>query len=1699
MADVNIGTLRGYIELEDRLTPKLQIAGQGIAKLGKDLDQLGSRMQTAGLAMTPLSAAITGLGAVSATTFAVFEREMNRVAAISGATEEQFAALEHQAKELGRTTQFTTRQAADAMGFLAMAGLRANDILGAMPSVLQLAASAQMDMGRAADITTNILTGYNMRVEELGRVNDVLVKAFTSANTNLEQLGEAFKYAGPVAKAAGIEFEQAAAALALMGNAGLQSSMAGTSLRGAITRLLNPTNEAAELMQALGVTATDAHGRLLPLDQILEQLAPHAENAGAFMEIFGQRAGPGMMALVGQGVEKLRELTRELENSAGIAQKVADVQMQGLMGSWLELESAAEGLAIAVGDALSPALSGVLDIGTVLFTFATERLLPTFLALPQPIQLATTSIILLGAAIGPLLIVLGTLVRMSGVFMQGYVALNSVLFTLGNTVPILTARLALLEMTERGNAIATGINSAAKTHFAGVLTAVNLNLNVLSARLGLNTVATYASAAADKIAAAAKAAHATATNLLAGSQLVLGARMAATTAATTLQSAAIGVGSLAMKGLSLAVAAVQKAFLPFLAAWAGWEIGKKVREIELFGLELQDWVPVLYNWRFGLGELTLEELKLSEASRRRMLRMKESNAALADATVEAQLAAEAYKNLKDRLSGAKLAKDMEDLTRALEEFKTAGQLTPDILKRIATEAKLLADQGQRLTPQLQALVETFSTVPGTGGKTITEELAATKNALAALTAEQRTQIKAAFELGMENEAIVASLKRMGLGANVTAKVIEFYKRQLEGAGSATNEFGRQVQELTSKLESAFRLNIATDSIIEMYGSEVERIIKQAPFFQHALTKPIIELDMELGRRDVRKQLDELAERFEKIAQEAREADFKKLVEEANDFIKAMDEFTGAAAVQKATKQVELFKTALRTGFTLSTLPISTLKSLFADLEAGILAMRLAGAPIPDEWREISAEVGGYLSRISGALENTTSRTRMLALMNPFGKALQDAKEVPSTLERISGRLSNLSAQFANMAQISDGTFGKVSRGIGTLIAGLDTALSSTLDFVKVFKENGSKLKGVGLELASSLMSGILGGISMMGQMTQFDTTLGNALGGAASGAITGAGIGMTIGAAVASSAASGMAIGGIWGAVAGAIVGTFIGVFRGRATRQYMQDVGREWGVDISKGLAEQLREEAKQVFGGNRQATEIYNLDEILGEAGGLTADNFNKFMGKLRDIFVMVETNAFTAAQGVEALDKNFRTFADYITKNGSNANRQLLEIIQLSRRMGLESQAIHDFVNEQSARAVGGFRQFFDARAEALSSLGDAQKKLNDLIKEKAPKEKIAEARSAVEKLTNTLAAMPLTAEGALGFGAGLAAIFGEAMRQGQNIITVLRDIGPLALTMADQFKEAGVDGGPAFAELLELAKLAGDEIAGPALGAVSGLNDALSGLHNSALMTDEIFMGLTGTISQTHAALVKQGVDGDLALRLLQPSLQTAWELMTDFGYAVNDATRELINQGLEMGIVGEEHRSVQEQMLRLTERMTLALEGLATHFGVNLVNAVDDFGTALDNLPDRINIDVDANFPEIPSWAADGNYTRHGPGSTGPGMTQIPGAASGIFATGRGNGAVTWFGEGGEPELGGPVDFMSAVLASAMQRRQFEEEPSEPSTHVTVVFEDGAFRAIDTNGLRELVERDLVPIMTDIYRRDTRKARTEHRAALRIKD
>ena len=303
-----------------------------------------------------------------------FEQSMlNIKSVVNGISEQEFNALSKEARRLGAETSFSAREAADGMKYLAMAGFKSNQIIDAMPGLLDMAKAGVIDLGRASDISSNILSAFGISANEMGRVADVLTMAFTTSNTTLESLGYTMKYVGPIAREAGMSLEEAAAMAGLLGNVGIQGEMAGTQLRAMVNRLTGPVGPAQEKLKELGITVKDSAGNLRPMIELLAEMDSKTANMGnadrlaAFKTIFGEEAVSGLSELISQagagGIAKYLDIVK---NSAGKASQVAAIQMSGLKGTLDELSSSIEGIAIAFGTLMIPAIKTAAQVLTTL-------------------------------------------------------------------------------------------------------------------------------------------------------------------------------------------------------------------------------------------------------------------------------------------------------------------------------------------------------------------------------------------------------------------------------------------------------------------------------------------------------------------------------------------------------------------------------------------------------------------------------------------------------------------------------------------------------------------------------------------------------------------------------------------------------------------------------------------------------------------------------------------------------------------------------------------------------------------------------------------------------------------------------------------------------------------------------------------------------------------------------------------------------------------------------------------------------------------------------------------------------------------------------------------------------------------------------------------------------------------------------------
>ncbi|MDS7747289.1 phage tail tape measure protein [Klebsiella michiganensis] len=347
-----------------------------------------------------------------------FDEEMSRVQALTRLDkgDSQLAALRAQAKKLGAETAFTTRDAASGQAFLAMAGFTPQSIQAALPGVLNMALAGGMDLGESADIGSNILSQFTLPAGEMDRVSDVLTAAFTRTNTDLRSLGDTMKYAGPVASKLGISLEEAAGMAGILANNGLRGSDAGTAMRSSLARLASPTAGAAKALKQLGVSVSDASGKMRPVETILLDLYKatkkygQVDQVGFFKDIAGEEAFVGLQTLVaGAGSGELQKLIDALKAASGEASAVAKKMADNLGGDLKNLDSAWEGFRIQVEETADGPLRKLTQNLSDIITAASEWVKANP-RLAQTLLLVVGGALALTVAIGALSLAVGILI-----------------------------------------------------------------------------------------------------------------------------------------------------------------------------------------------------------------------------------------------------------------------------------------------------------------------------------------------------------------------------------------------------------------------------------------------------------------------------------------------------------------------------------------------------------------------------------------------------------------------------------------------------------------------------------------------------------------------------------------------------------------------------------------------------------------------------------------------------------------------------------------------------------------------------------------------------------------------------------------------------------------------------------------------------------------------------------------------------------------------------------------------------------------------------------------------------------------------------------------------------------------------------------------------------------------------------------------
>ena len=389
-----------------------------IAAAGDKFEKAGDSITNAGKQISVASAAVTGLGVAAVKTAADFDSAMANVAAISGATGDDLQALRDKAREMGEKTKFSASEAADAMSYMAMAGWKTGDMLSGIEGIMHLAAASGEDLATTSDIVTDALTAFGLTAEDSAHFADILAAASSNANTNVSMMGETFKYCAPVAGALGYSAEDVAEAIGLMGNAGIKSTQAGTALRTMMTKLQGELKLSGEALGEVTIQTANADGSMRELSDILADCRTafskmsESEAAAAAETLVGKNAMSGFLALMNSAPGDIDKLRNAIDNCDGSAENMAAIMQDNLNGQLTILKSQLEELAISFGEMLMPVIRKVVT--------AVQGFVDKLNNMDEAQRKTIITIGLVIAALGPFLVILGTVIFTVGKSMKAY-------------------------------------------------------------------------------------------------------------------------------------------------------------------------------------------------------------------------------------------------------------------------------------------------------------------------------------------------------------------------------------------------------------------------------------------------------------------------------------------------------------------------------------------------------------------------------------------------------------------------------------------------------------------------------------------------------------------------------------------------------------------------------------------------------------------------------------------------------------------------------------------------------------------------------------------------------------------------------------------------------------------------------------------------------------------------------------------------------------------------------------------------------------------------------------------------------------------------------------------------------------------------------------------------------------------------------
>jgi hypothetical protein len=779
----------------------------------------------------------------------------------------------------------------------------------------------------------------------------------------------------------------------------------------------------------------------------------------------------------------------------------------------------------------------------------------------------------------------------------------------------------------------------------------------------------------------------------------------------------------------------------------------------------------------------------------------------------------------------------------------------------------------------------------------TRALEEAEKALAKLDAAQKREIATAAKLGTSNADIAATLNNLNQGLGLTETAVKLYIDRLKAAEQAGKS--GLIATLQKQAEEARKL-----------AADIQRL--------GGVTK---------------------------LDADQRAAANKTLLAGVNAYRALGQSVTPAAR-------------AVHEMFRATTSVVEPFRKADNAIQQIVSNIKKLNAPTLEPWERftstiITGSAGINAGLVSGIERMVKELPKLEDPAKSFERAIkaarQEIKDSEAATAQWQGTLGNLANAFGTLAQIGggslDGILGKVAQLVGLMNAGSQAGAG----LAKVFGRgafNGQTLSLAGFRnekgqfTAGSVAGGgaqaFAAGVSAYGALDAATNVKGRGsrvLGGAATGASIGG------------------QIAGPYGALAGLAIGALIGAFRNPAFEDVYKRVAKNFGVELSDETAKAIANLAKTTFKGDRAAAEIFSLDKIIAEGGGLKQGNFDVLTQRLRDAFSMTEVGKFSADQLTDVLRQNFGTFAAYVEQSTDLIGHKFSEIARLAKAAGLDLPEIKQFIGGQTARVGGSLEALANPLIQQLETLRQAQADLPGLLGERdalkgqgnlsdSQQQQLAALEEQIRKTQSAIDDNGTALEGAQAefdrLGVIAVGAFNAARASGLGFLEATDQLGPGLDKLIGLQQELGLSGGEAFAELSKFRDLVGANEG--LVASAEGLGEALLGLTNIGGLTKETLAALEGQGLQTFDRLTAAGFSQNQAIEIMRGFIDNLREAHRQLGVPIDENTQALIDQAAALEGLGP--KSPAQAMEQGFDRVVDALNRVAKGLGIDIPEAAE---------------------------------------------------------------------------------------------------------------------------------------------------------------